>query len=77
MGSTTTVRLSEDERKLLAELAEEYGSRASAIRQGLRLLAHESARRVALREFLHEWAAEAGPPDPEDVAAMRRRYFES
>ena len=77
VSTTTTIRLSEDERKLLAELAEDYGSKAGAIRQGLRLLARESARQVALREFLHDWTDEAGAPDPEDVADMRQRYFGS
>ena len=75
VSATTTVRLSEEERELLSELADEYGSQTGAIRRGLLLLARESGQRKALREFLREWAEEAGPPDPEDVAAMRRRYF--
>ncbi len=76
VSTTTTVRLSEEERELLAELADEYGSQTGAIRQGLLLLARESGQRKALRAFLREWAEDAGPPDPEDVAAMRRRYFD-
>ena len=75
MSATTTIRLSDEERALLGELAEEYGSQTGAIRQGIILLARESRRRRALREFLNEWAQEAGHPDPEDVAEMRRRYF--
>lgn len=75
MSTTTTVRLSDEERDLLAELVNEYGSQTGAIRQGIRLLARESHRRKALREFLSEWAEEAGTPDPEEVEAMRRRYF--
>lgn len=75
MSTTTTVRLSEQERELLAELAGEHGSQTAAIRRGLLLLARESGRRRALREFLREWAEEAGPPEPEDVATMRGRYF--
>lgn len=75
--TTTTVRLSEEERELLSELADEYGSQTGAIRRGLLLLARESGQRKALREFLREWAVEAGPPEAEDVAAMRGRYFAS
>lgn len=77
VSTTTTVRLSQEERELLSELAEQYGSQTGAIRQGLLLLARESGQRRALREFLREWAEEAGSPEPEDVAAMRDRYFAS
>lgn len=62
MSVTTTIRLSDEERVLLEELAEEYGSRTGAIRQGIVLLACESRRRRALREFLIGWAEEEGPP---------------
>lgn len=75
MSTTTTVRLSDQERELLAELADEYGGQSGAIRQGIHLLAQQKRRNEALQVFLDEWAEEAGPPDPEDVAAMRRRYF--
>ena len=75
MSTTTTVRLSDQERELLAELADEYGGQSGAIRQGIHLLAQQKRRSEALRVFLDEWAEEAGQPDPEDVAAMRRRYF--
>ena len=44
-------------------------------RESPHLLAEQNRRRKALGEFLDEWAEEAGPPDPEDVAAMRRRHF--
>ena len=77
MSVTTTVRLSEEERELLSELADEYGSQTGAIRQGLLLLARQSGQRKALREFLLEWAEEAGPPEAEEVAVMRGRYFAS
>ena len=60
---------------MLAELADEYGGQSGAIRQGIHLLAQQKHRREALREFLDEWAEETGAPDPEDVAAMRRRFF--
>lgn len=75
MSTTTTVRLSDQERELLAELADEYGGQSGAIREGIHLLAQQKHRREALREFLNEWVEETGPPDPEDVAEMRHRYF--
>lgn len=61
---------------MLAEVAAEHGSQTAAIRQGIRLLADESLRRRALRSLLDDWAEEAGPPDPDEIAAMRRRYFD-
>lgn len=75
MSTTTTVRLSDQERELLADLADEYGGQSGAIRQGIHLLAQQKRRREAIREFLDEWAEEAGTPAPEDIASMRRRYF--
>lgn len=75
MSTTTTVRLSEEERELLVELADEYGGQSGAIRQGIHLLAQQNRRCKALGEFLDEWAEEVGPPGSEDVVAMRRRYF--
>ena len=76
MNTTTTVRLTDDERVLLAELARECGTQSAAIGEGIRLLARRSDRRKALREFLDEWAQDIGPPDPAEVAEMRRRYFD-
>ena len=76
MNTTTTVSLGDEEGALLAELALEYGGQSGAIRKGIQLLARESRRRKALREFLDEWTQEAGPPDPAEVAEMRRRYFD-
>ena len=75
VSTTTTVRLGDQERELLAELAEEYGGQSGAIRRGIHLLAQQKRQREAIREFLDEWAEESGAPDSEDVAAMRRRYF--
>lgn len=75
MSATTTVRLSDEERELLAELADVYGGQSGAIRQGIRLLAQQNRRQQALREFLDDWAQESGTPDPKEVAAMRHRYF--
>ena len=75
VSATTTVRLSDEERELLAELADVYGGQSGAIRQGIQLLAQQNRRQQALREFLDDWAQESGTPDPEEVAAMRHRYF--
>ena len=76
MSTTTTIRLSDEDRKLLAEVAAEHGSQTAAIRQGIRLLAYDSRRRRALRALLDEWTEEAGPPDPDEVEAMHLRYFD-
>ena len=75
MSGTTTVRLSDDDKRLLAELAPEFGGQSSAIRQGIRLLAQESRRRLALRSFVEGWIEEAGPLDDEEVSSMLDRYF--
>ena len=55
--------------------AEPHGGQSGAIRQGIHSVAQQRHHREALREFLDEWAEERGSPDPEDVAAIRRRYF--
>jgi len=75
VSRTTTVRLSDDDTQLLAELAPEFGGRSSAIRQGIRLLARESRRRQALRSFVEAWNEEAGPVDEGEISSMLNRYF--
>ena len=55
--------------------AEAHGSQPGAAQEGFRLLAQQHHQPKALSEFLDEWVEETGAPDPEDVAAMRRRYF--
>lgn len=76
MSTTTTIRLSDEDRVLLAELVPEFGDQSSVIRQGIRLLAQESQRRERLNEILAAWEAEAGPLDEIEVEAMGRRYFD-
>ena len=71
---TTTVRLDDEDEALLDMLAPEYGGRSSAIRQALRNLAADRRRQDALRSFLADWDAEAGPIDDDDTAAMANRY---
>ena len=72
--STTTVRLDDDDERLLDQLAAELGGRSTAIREALRHLAADRARRDALGSFLDTWADEAGPVDDDAVAAMAQRY---
>ena len=75
MSATTTVRLSDEDRQLLARLVPEYGDQSSALRQGIRGLAHEQEQREALRSLLHDWEAESGAVDEDMVAEMRQRYY--
>lgn len=75
MSATTTIRLSEEDRQLLARLVPEFGDQSSAIRHGIRLLAQEQARREALRSLLSDWEAEAGPVDEDAIASVTERYF--
>ena len=72
--ATTTVRLDDEDEALLDMLASEHGGRSGAIRQAIRNLAAERTRQQALRSFLSEWDAEAGPVDEDEVTAMAERY---
>ena len=76
MAKTTTIRLDDEYSKMLDEIADEFGGRSAAIREGIRMLADHRRRRQALCEFLDELNEANGPPDPDDVAAMGRRYFD-
>ncbi|MCY4631022.1 MAG: hypothetical protein OXE75_09110 [bacterium] len=76
MSTTTTIRLGDEDRMLLAELVPEFGDQSTVIRQGIRLLAQESRRRETLNEVLEAWEAEAGPLDEAEVDSMSRRYFD-
>ena len=76
MSTTTTIRLSDEDRALLAGLVSEFGDKSSVIRQGIRMLAKESQRRETLNEVHGAWEAEAGPLDEAEVESMRRRYFD-
>ncbi len=72
--ATTTVRLDPDEEHTLDELAEIHGGRSNALRAGLRLLAAETQRHVALADLLADWEHEAGPVDDDAVATMTDRF---
>ena len=69
------MRLNDEERALLDELASEFGGRSGAIKQGIAMLAQEQCRRRALDRFVDDWVSETGPADPDGVAAMRERFF--
>ncbi len=72
--STTTVRLDDDDERILDRLAPEFGGRSDVIRRALRDLAADVDRWDALGSFLESWNAEAGPVDEQAVAAMAERY---
>lgn len=72
--ATTTVRLDPDEERTLDQLAEIHGGRSNALRAGLRLLAAEAQRHVALAELLDDWEVEAGPAEESAIVAMTDRY---
>ena len=75
MGRTTTIRLSDEDRRLLDQLVPEYGDQSSVIRHGIRRLAEEQRQRAELRALLEDWEAESGPVDEAMVAEMTRRYY--
>lgn len=75
MSGTTTIRLSEEDRRPLEQLVPEYGDRSSVIMHGIRRLAEEQRQRQELRSLLRDWEAESGPVDEEMVAEMGRRYY--
>jgi Arc/MetJ-type ribon-helix-helix transcriptional regulator len=72
--STTTVRLDQDDERILDKLAPSFGGRSNAIRAALRSLAEDVDRNEALGVFLTEWEREAGPVNEAAVEAMARRY---
>ena len=72
--ATTTVRLDEDEERILDGLAGIYGGRSNTIRQALRLLWVRAERQRALGALLEQWAEDAGPIDEAGVAEMIERY---
>ena len=76
MSTTTTIRLSDEDRVLLTELVPEFGDQSSVIRQGIRVLSQQRERRETLNEVLAAWEAETGPLDEAEVESMRRRYFD-
>ncbi|MCY4371830.1 MAG: hypothetical protein OXF41_20970 [bacterium] len=69
-----TIRLRGEDERILDKLALEFGSKTSAIRQALRMLAADRERRAAFDAFIKAWNAEDGPVDPDGVAALAERH---
>lgn len=69
-----TVRLSDDDERLLEELAPLYGGRLAAIREGLRMLSEDQRRRRELEALVREWEAESGPVDTDTMARIASQY---
>lgn len=69
-----TVRLNDEDCRLLERLAPKFGGRSATVREALQRLAADQDRKEALDAFLAEWAQESGPPDADKVAAMAERY---
>ena len=72
--TTTTVRLDEEEAKMLAELAPHFGGKSGALRHALRRLSEEATNRATLARFVDEWNSTDGTPSDEDVADMIDRF---
>ena len=68
------IRLGTDDKQILDRLALEFGSREQAIRQALRTLGADLARRDAFQAFMAAWATEPDPVDGDTVAAMAQHY---
>ena len=69
-----TVRLDDEDCRLLDRLPPEFGGKAATVREALQRLAADQDRKEALSALLAEWALESGPPDEDAVAAMAERY---
>ena len=72
--ATITVRLDDNDLRLLDELAREHGGRSAAVREALRLLSGEQQRQRALAAFVDAWNDEAGPVDEAEVERMIALY---
>lgn len=72
--ATTTVRLDEDEERMLDRLAATYGGRSNALKAGLRLLDDRARRLDSLAMLVEQWNEDSSPIDEQDVATIARRY---
>ena len=72
--ATTTIRLDDDDRRVLDALAERHGGRSAAMRKGLRLLQAEDQRRAVLAELVAEWEVESGRFTEAELNAVAARY---
>lgn len=68
------IRLSGEAKEMLGKLVPEFGSRSNAIREALRMLTADRARRDAFNAFVEVWNSEDGPVDPDGIAALAKRH---
>ena len=73
---TITVRLDEDDERLLDELVQHHGSRSDAVRAAIRELSGHERRQRALAKLVDEWIAEYGEPSEEEQARIAALYFD-
>ncbi len=66
MASLTGLSLNDSDTALLKHLTAYYGSRAKALRIGLRFLSRTHRNQERLRELLAEWAEEDGYSPTQD-----------
>lgn len=72
--ATTTVRLDDDEERMLDRLAAAHGGRSNVLKAGLRLLADHERRIDALAALIEQWDDHGGPTDESTVATLAERY---
>ena len=72
--ATTTVRLDPGEEHALDVLAQVYGGRSNALREGLRRLAQAERKREELAALLAEWQGEFGAVGEAAINDMTKRF---
>lgn len=73
---TITVRLDDDDERLLDELAARHGSRSDAIRAAIRELSGHERRQAALAKLVEEWNVEFGEPTQDELDRIDEQYFQ-
>lgn len=71
---TVTVRLGTDDERLLDQLAVVHGDRSTAVREAIRLLAGDEARRRGLQGLVRLIESEDGPIGQAGVEEYIGRY---
>jgi translation initiation factor 2 alpha subunit (eIF-2alpha) len=77
MTQRTTLTLDESSRRLLAELAEVYGSQSAAVREAVAAQHAMLARRAKRQAFIDDLVELAGEPNDEDRNWARRVAVEA
>lgn len=72
--STTTVRLDDEEERMLDRVAAAHGGRSNALKAGLRLLDAHDRRAAALSALIADWSDDDEQVDEPTVAALSERY---